>query len=125
MSKTFLIYQSLRRRISDIPDFQEFNNQAFSKLGECPHEYVGLVREWRAFWYLKSKYKASKVWMSDASDDAKGVDIIVLKPKTSKLPWLLKFAVSGPGDHEEKDPNIINYKLIVTDKKIYQKKVSK
>lgn len=110
----FLKYQNLRQLIRDI------GYKPFLKLiGGLPDDMqIGLAREYRAYYWLKKKYPNDKVAITNMFEDKEGKDIVI--ERNTKI---LYFAVSGPSD-KEKHSNC-DYKIIVTDKTIYQKAIEK
>lgn len=109
----FLDYQVIRQSIKTSGP-ESFKN----KIKDLPeNEKIGLWREYRAYKWLKSKYSNQRLAVSNAMEDADGIDFVI---ETNN--GIINFAVSGPADME---PHLnCHYKIIVTDNKIYQKKVN-
>lgn len=111
---TFMEYQILRQSIKT----EEFVR--FKKLIRFLEEpsRIGLIREYRAYHWLKKKYPNDLIAISNMFEDQEGIDIVI--ERNDKI---IKFAVSGPAD---KEPHYnCDYKIMVTDRKIYQSKIRK
>ncbi|MCS5736635.1 hypothetical protein [Herbiconiux daphne] len=90
------------------------------------NELLGLMRELRAYRYLKAKYRETKWKVEyDAANDLKGIDFTVTctKQKTAEYGKVITFGVSGLHDETVKYKNFVDYSLMVTETAIYQKKV--
>lgn len=110
-------YQIARQAIRDYPDIREYGKY----IKFLPkHLKTGLFREFRAYKYLVAKYKNDRVAISNFEEDKKGIDLVIERDLEEGA-QVIYFAVSGPAD-KELHLNC-NFKLIVTDKTIYQEKV--
>lgn len=133
-SNDYLEYQSLRLLIPDNPVYKNFEKY----IKNTPKNiFLGLKREWRAYWWMVKKYPKREIFISTMNMDKDGVDLYTGLKKWSvefehytegnivKIPYRnwKYFAVSGPADKEKH--SICNYKIIVTDTKIYLKKRDK
>lgn len=114
----FIIYQKIRQKITDINSFKLFKEE-INKYKLNNHLKLGLIREFRAYYWLSKKYKNDLVKISTSLEDREGIDIIIYKKKS--LVNKIYFAVSGFADKEIH--NNCNYKIIVGKDKIYQKKL--
>lgn len=120
--KTIGAYQFWRKKIPEYKgNLKRFLKQLhYFKLP--PESVTGLIREFRAYWWLCKKYPNDQVAITTTKEDVLGVDIIIERNKEFE-PEFIKFAVSGPLD-KEKHENC-NYKVIVSSKKITLSKVGK
>lgn len=84
-------------------------------------EQKGLFREFRAYKWLKALHsKHYEILPATIDEDVnKGIDLKAVPFDGSGR--ILNFAVSGPGDKEDKP--YCHFKLIVTEQKIYMKKI--
>lgn len=98
-------YESMKRMIED---------KTYGPLSS--HQILGLLREWRAFWYLVSRYPKWDFRITDAGLDRKGIDIAALLPNGK----FKTFQVGGNWFEGKKV--VTTYFLQVTDKKIYLRK---
>ncbi len=109
---SWLDYQVIRQSIKD-HNLVKFKIDIQHLL---PNEQLGLMREYRAYWWLRNKYSNDKIAVSNMFEDKNGIDFVMERDYE-----ILYFAVSGPADQE--DHLNCHYKIIVTNNKIYQQKV--
>ena len=77
------------------------------------NQLKGIRREWRAYWYLASRFKKTNFSISSAADDARGIDVIGIKDGNKQT-----FQIGGNTIKR----NQCNYYVQVTDSKIYVRK---
>lgn len=110
----FLKYQSLRQMIK----YKGYKQFLVLIKHQSEDIRKGLIREYRAYYWLKKKYPSDRVSITSMLEDQDGKDIVI--ERNTKI---LYFAVSGPADLEEHLN--CDYKIVVTDNRIYQKKTNK
>lgn len=103
-------YQQLRMEIPFTITLNEFND--LLKLAKLSKDQrLGIVREWRAFWYLRTRFAwANTLFVSDLHNDHNGVDFIGQRHG--------KKVTIQVGGYYKKE-YVTDYYLMVTDTKIY------
>lgn len=106
MNQSFIAYQTCRQVIPYFKKLQEFK-QDIRWISHSLDEdaWIGLIREFRAFWYLKGNRKFGLVFkMSETSLDKQGIDIISYDEKHNVK---YTFSVSGFSKDTRADYSII------------------
>lgn len=74
-------YQRTRELIPEFDDYKSFQ-MMISDAREInfisQNEKKGLVREWRAYYYLVARFPNNKILISDAKSDKIGIDLIMM-----------------------------------------------
>lgn len=113
MNQQISDYQKARKLIERHSVITPFwSNIKHLKLNK--NQLKGIQREWRAYWYLASRFKKTNFSISSAADDARGIDIIGIKDDGKKQ----TFQIGGNTIKRNK----CDYYVQVTDFKIYVRK---